>query len=520
MSKRFFQQQFPFGGVSENRSFHGQPPGTCVDAQNVRGYDPLTGRSRGAQRSGLSKYLSAQHAGGANPIQDLTSIVYAVAASESATAVNWRNIKRVAVCNGTVQTFTSSSFSTPTSGSSALSASAPRIFSAPLADRLYFADGTSQKFYNLSTDTVSTWSPSPGSLPGTTYKHKLIERWRARIVLSGVRDDPHNWFMSAVDNADDFEYSPATTVETQAVAGNNSEAGEVGDVINAMCPYSDDTLIFFGDHTVWQLTGDPVAGGRIDLVSDITGSSWGRPWTKAPDGAIYFWGSRGGFYRLVPGGSIERLSSDRIDERFADVDIEDVLVTMAWDDRTQGVHIMITPLTAAATTHYYWDARNNAFWPDKFSSTNHDPIAIYLFDGDDPTDRVTMMGTRNGYINKWDTDADDDDGEDIDSYVWIGPIKLDQNLTFRLDEIQLILGENSDHVRVEIYVGNTAEQAYNAGVAFSGSMVQGRNYSMRPSRRGHAAFIRLVNDEPDSFWSFESMNIGLTPYGRGPQRVR
>ena len=468
------------------------------------------------------RYPTDRHAGGANIIQDLTSIVYAVDAAYAATAVNWRNIKRVAVCNGTVETFTTSGFTTPTNGSGALNASAPRIFSAALFDRLYFADGTSTKFYNLTTNTVSTWTASSGSLPDDgTYKPRLVELWGGRIVLSGLPKDPHNWFMSAMNNADNWDYSPSTTVETQAVAGNNSNAGKVGDIINCMIPYSDDLLIFGCDHSIWQLSGDPMSGGRIDRISDMTGMSFGRPWAKTPGGAIYFWGSRGGVYRMLPGGQPERLSADRIDERLSTVDIENVLVTMSWDDRTQGLHIFISPLTAAATTHYYYDARNDAFWPDQFGSTSHDPIAVHLFDGDDPADRSLILGGRDGYIRKIDVTADDDDGEDIDSYVFIGPVKLTQNRSFRVDEIQVLMGDNSDGARLELYVGNTVEGAFNStSVAYeTDRLVAGRNRSIRPRRRGHAAFIKIANDLPDSHWSYESMNIGLTPYGLNSQRI-
>jgi len=519
MGTQLFQQAFPFKGINENYSFHGQPPGTCADALNVRAYDPDTGRSRGAQRAGLSKYLSGQHTGGTKTIQDLTSLVFVVAAAEVATTINWRNIKRVAVCNGSVQTFTTSAFATPTSGSGALSSLANKIFSAPMFDKLYFADGVNEKLYNLTTDAVAAWTASSGSLPGTTYKPRLIELWHGRIVCSGVRDDPHNWFMSAVGDADNWNYSPATTVETQAIAGNNSTAGKVGDVINTMIPYNDDLLIFGCDHSIWQLTGDPVAGGRIDRISDITGMSFGRPWAKTPDGAIYFWGSRGGLYRMIPGSAPERISADKIDERFADVDIENVMVSMVWDDRTQGLHVFISPLTAAAATHYYYDARNDSFWADSFASTNHNPITVDLFDGDDPTDRVVLLGGMDGYIRKIDVAADDDDTEDIDSYVVIGPVKLAQNMSFRLDEIQVLLGENSDAAKLEVYVGNTVEQAYNSTQVFEANLVAGRNPSKRPRRRGHAAYIKILNDDPDSKWSYESMNVSLTPYGRNAQRI-
>ena len=49
---------FPLKGVSEASSYGKQPEGTTPDALNVRGYDPRTGRARGAQRSGTVKHLT------------------------------------------------------------------------------------------------------------------------------------------------------------------------------------------------------------------------------------------------------------------------------------------------------------------------------------------------------------------------------------------------------------------------------------------------------------------------------
>lgn len=52
--------RFPDRGVNEMHAFSKQRPNTTRDAQNTRGHDPETGRNRGAQRAGLSKYLADQ----------------------------------------------------------------------------------------------------------------------------------------------------------------------------------------------------------------------------------------------------------------------------------------------------------------------------------------------------------------------------------------------------------------------------------------------------------------------------
>ena len=65
--KRLF---FPFGGLSDNESFGDQVEGTSRDAVNVRGFDPSTGRMRGGQRSGLTKFTPTRLA--SSPVRGQT----------------------------------------------------------------------------------------------------------------------------------------------------------------------------------------------------------------------------------------------------------------------------------------------------------------------------------------------------------------------------------------------------------------------------------------------------------------
>lgn len=51
-----FELPFPLGGLNDNIAQSKQPSGTTGEAVNVRGQDPVTGRIRGAQRSGLTKF--------------------------------------------------------------------------------------------------------------------------------------------------------------------------------------------------------------------------------------------------------------------------------------------------------------------------------------------------------------------------------------------------------------------------------------------------------------------------------
>lgn len=102
-----FLLPWPFKGINENWAYSNQPESTCIDAQNVRSYEPRDGRNRGGQRAGSSKVLSTR-VNGALPGQDLNSVVYTSAAATydelSTPLVDWTadpgsttNMKAVAV---------------------------------------------------------------------------------------------------------------------------------------------------------------------------------------------------------------------------------------------------------------------------------------------------------------------------------------------------------------------------------------------------------------------------------------
>lgn len=503
------QLRWPYSGLEVDRSFHGQSPDTTPDALNVRNYDCTTGRSRGAQRPGLSRWISAQ-VNGANPVQNLIHIATLQDVASSLTAQNIRTLKLLAVAGGSIYRDNAGAWTVLTAGTGVLDANQPTVFSAVLDGIAYYVDGTSYIKATAATNTAATWTASPGTLPtNSSNTARLICTWRRRIVLAGVATDGHNWFMSASGDPLDFDYTPEPQRETQAVAGNQHVSGECPDVITGLFPWSDDLLLMFGDHSIWQMTGDPMAGGRLDAVSEQIGGAWGRPFCKAPDNRLYFVSSRGGFYRLTMGEGLQRISERRIESKLDSVDLNTTVVRLFWDDKLQEVGIILTPLTATATTHYAWDSRNGpdgmgAFWPDRYASTDLDPVCVHVYDGDDPDDRVVLVGCKDGRVRKRDYAADDDDGHAIDSYVWFGPLKADNLECLRLNEVEVTLAQDSDPVQMDVFTGGTAEAAFNNPSVFQAILHEGRNRSLWVRRSGNAIYLRLRQQTLNRFWAFEA----------------
>jgi hypothetical protein len=501
--------RFPLSGISEHEAYTAQWDGTCVDARNMRGYDPRTGRARGGQRAGHSRYLSSAITG--NAVQHITH--YSGSAAYSGTGASTRTTTAIAVAGGTIKTFTSSSATTSTNGSGALSSTFPWIDSAILFGIVYFVDGVNAKKLTVSTNTVSAWTASAGTFPSNGADlPRLICTWRSRVVQSGISSDAHNWFMSKVGDATNFDYAPSLTTTADAVAGNNALAGQCQDIITALIPYRDDLLWFGGDHSIWQMTGDPSEGGRLDLISDSTGIAFGQAWCKDPAGVVYFFGSRGGLYGMVPQAAPQLLSGKRIQNRMAKIDLSTTKVHLAWDDRQQAVMIYCTPVDGSAATHYVYDTRAQAFWLDSFSTDSENPLCSHVFDGDTPGDRCLLLGSVGGYVNKIDVDALSDVTTAIDSYVWLGPFQGNSGL-LKLRETRIALGENSNPVYVNIHRGGSPEAAFGSTAFNSFRHDPDIEVARTMGATGAAIYLKVGNKTVGESWSYESGQVRFEQTG-------
>lgn len=423
----------------------------------------------------------------------------------------------LAVSNGTIKTGSSGAgaWATPTGGSSALSTSARWVIGAAALNRVLLTDGLVYKSYNVLTDTVSTWAATDGGeIP---RRGRLLCIWNGRAVVAGSETDPHNWAMSEVGNFDGWNFYPPVPTPTMAVIGNNSRAGLVPDVVTALMPWNDDLLGFGCDHSIYRMTGDPAAGGQMDLVTDVTGVAWGQAWCKDPIGNLWFFGSRGGLYRWSPGGLPERVSTSKIDDRLRDIDLSTNRVLLEWNDEDKCVHIFVTPYAGGATTHYAYDAVGDAFWADGFPDTMN-PTATCVIDGDAPGDRALLLGDGStGYIRKWDSAASDDDGTAIQSYAVIGPIMpTGLGVESKMTDMVAVVGSGSGTVNYDTYGSESPEFGSAGSAVLTGTWTAGRNDHVWGRTRGHALFVKVgrYGSIAAGRWRFESLAARFAAGGR------
>lgn len=500
---------FPVKGLSERLGFSVQEPLTTVDCQNVRAWDPSTGRMRGASRPGHAKYLSSQP-NGTNPIQWMDQVT--VSSAVSGTSV--RTQYKLAVVNGSVYSFTSSTATQATNGSGALTTS-PFVMGAELFGVVYFADGTNEEQWTASTNTCATWTASAGSLPVSgSNRPRLICTWRGRIVLAGIVGDGHNWFMSRQGDATDFDYTQEDPQAAVSGNGGSEPLGKMPDVITALIPISDDLLLVGGDHSIYRFTNDPAAtGGDIDLVTDKIGIAFGTAWCRDPAGNTYFFASRGGLWRLNADLSLERLS-DAVEERLASVNLAATKVTLEWDDRQQCVLIYLTPTADSAGTHFAYDVRNGAWWRDAFATNGHQPYSVRAFDGDAVGDRVVILGCKDGYLRQVSYTGKNDDDAAIASYVFLGPIVTKGGGAFRMNELLLELGSSSNDVTYTVHPGKGAAAAYAATAKVTGTWTSSRTKPERQFAAGSHVYVKLANSTLSRSWQYEGGEAVLMEMGR------
>lgn len=525
---------FPSAGISLLRAYLSQRPlpmpsgeygRTCRHAINCRAYEPGTGRRRGGSRSGLSRWIDTPVVQGWL-IQHLGVIVgsgYPPPGGDMQTSQSGRVVTAVAISQGRLYianagdtSWTAVSNST---GQSTIVNFTGLIRSTSLNQKMYFVDGARYSYYDPATNTAHRWSPTNGTMPVDEdgRSARLITTWRGRIVLSGLPGDAHNWFMSAVSDPLDWNYLPETFTAASPVAGTNSNLGIVGDMITCLIAYSDDRLIFGGDHSIYMMQGDPAAGGQLDLVTNSIGMAWGEPYAMDPFGAVYFVSNQCGIYRMMPGEKPQRISQ-QIEQILRTYNTGEMTIRCMWNDADQGLHVFFTWTAAPAeTTHFFWEMRSGAWWMDRFANKNHNPLCCVTFDGNLPDDRVCLLGSWDGVVRYFDSAATTDDGKKIESSVVIGPISTKDLDDLVFKEIQAVLGEESGDVTYEVYVGPTAEIALTRDPVKTGTWTAGRGTTSPVRRAGRALYVRLSSDEP---WAMEQIRAVVAGTGRVRRRVK
>ena len=429
-----------------------------------------------------------------------------------------RGYRRFAVSAGTIKTWEPGdlALTTPSNGSGALDMLPRKVVWTDLYGQVFFSDGINRKLLDARTNRVAEWVAKKGKLQD---RIEQMATWRSRIVIVDA-DDPHNWRMSRLGDAFDWDEEPSELTAEQPISGNNPKAlGRLPEPITAIIPLTKERCLFGCQSSIHVTLGDPMAvflggyGGRvIDLLTDEQGLAPGVAYTKDPDGNVYMLGSYGALLRMPPGGGFPQdLSSNRIRARLESLDFSAYHIALVWDYVAAGLHVLLLPygLTGGDRDHWFWEAHTGKWRDGEFGSFmpmrwGFQPSAVAQFSGDTAADRVIVMGGEDGYLRKIDRLADNDDGAPIYSFFTSGPHHTGAlGLDMAIDASTLELKRG--WAEYELFAGNTSTMP--AFPYASGRVDEGLNPTLLKVARGKYVWARLSNADADHSWAYERGSV-------------
>jgi hypothetical protein len=367
------------------------------------------------------------------------------------------------------------------------------------------------KYYDSANDTLNLYKATDGK-GDPPHGCTILTVYRDRITAGGDPDYPGVWFMSRQGDPFDWDYGSFDQQAATASIAANSETGGLPAPVTAMAPISEDYLIIGARSELYVLRGDPMVAGQLDNLSQSNGVLDLYAWCGAPDGSWYYM-SRDGLYRL-PGGPLsvpQPVSRTRLPRELTDIDTNLFFVNMEYDVRDQLIYIFVTPRTAGLSVQWTLEIANGAFWLEQFPVSAHRPTALVY----NPSSNMVLLGSTDGYIRRFDSAFENDDGTDFSSHIAIGPVRLAaQGMEGMVVELSAVLDHFSGDVTWVLHVG---DQEFGVSQAATGTWGPNSNYIDRPNARGRVAYV-IISGTPGSRWAMEV--VELVRRTIGPYRKR
>jgi len=449
----------PLGGLNNDTARIAQPANTTIDCRNVFPYG-RDFRSRIASRPGTTAYsLTTRGAGTVKLFMQVSSVSGGVI----------------------VQT---------------MYAVAGSIGAGAGKGHLYYVNGGVIKEDNASLAATA------GSVP-TTYAGVVVHR--NRLIAYGP---DHQWAASKVDDYGNWDYADKTSARAHRhtdIIYNAS--GSAADPILTAIPWTNDLLVYAGDHSLWALRGDLAMGGRVDLLSNGIGILGPSAWTIDPQGSLWIVGT-GGIYR-GSGGSFQPMNVGHYSAYFQSINRSTNTTSCAWDRDRNGLWIF-----SAGKDSLFFSVRDQGFWP---MSLGTGITAAGVFDGPASTDRQVLFSDAGNIRSISTNSLTDVGGGDVAGYIYLGPfMPVGPDEQAVLKETVLTLSDQNSGVDYVLQAGNSPYQAYNAPTATaSGSLLTAasRQARIRSRLRGTCFYLKLSNPS-GAFFEFDNGSMTFSRAGR------
>jgi hypothetical protein len=368
------------------------------------------------------------------------------------------------------------------------------------------------------------WTVYPGGTSGAMPEKAYLGcLYRGRCVLSGNPNYPYQWYMSRQANPWDWAY---TANDAQSpVAGQDADAGEMGDIITALIPYSDEYLIFGCINSIWVLKGDPAEGGTLQEVDLTKGIFGARSWCFDGDRNLYFASSSGIHVLPVGFNPIKNITKSVLPNIFTDLSVNSDThrVLLGYDPIRDGVLITITTLATGANICYYYDIAKKGFFPESYPDSCG-VYSMFYYNAVDPTYSGLLLGSTDGFIRTHDDSSKNDESTNssvaIDANVLLPIIETPDNTNkVKLVSTTVVLSggassgtySDSNSATIEVYTGNSAEEvleSFNDGdTPLQSDVVTGPGKANRIRNRatGNAIAINIKNNTAGESFSIENI---------------
>ncbi len=329
----------------------------------------------------------------------------------------------------------------------------------------------------------------------------LLVRFGGRLALSGFTPSPNNWFLSKINDVDDWV--PGSTPD-DAVAGNLSTKFSIpGEPIIALIPMAESGLLFAGRHTMTYLSADPVfdTQARMIELSRSVGIVSAKAWCVSDSQTVYIM-AQDGLYRVRPNEfqvtQSGRITGGRLDSFFQSQKFDKLNCSLGFDPEIQNIYCIMSRIDLpSSSTHLVYSQATDSFWAIRTGWTDFQaPSCIGEFPFGDARSPVLALGSTSGYLGWFDrnltsgvdgqaatgykgagspfvVDNDEAAAQKIVSSLTIGPVVSpnlsqvmlrDMRVELTMDEPQEVGDFNTPNVRLtgpflSILSGQTAEEA-------------------------------------------------------------
>jgi hypothetical protein len=340
----------------------------------------------------------------------------------------------------------------------------------------------------------------------------LIANHFDRIILAGDYDNPHALYGSRSGNP--FDWDITAQDGGSAFDSSGLVSGHIGEPPTSLISHSRDCLIVGCTDSLYSMVGDPMAGGQVYILSPTSAPLMQSAWCQTDSGATFYLG-REGLYMIEPGcatSAPRNVTRGVIPDDLIGMDPDNNKVSLGYDGRFGGIHVCINGSSSSYPDFNYfytWPNSQNpqgAFFPEEFSFGAVDLCINVRSELDDTRTGLTML---IGGGSKAFTKSVTQESEAFNSHVWIDLGDMGDPVTEgMLDELSIILSENSADLDYELKVGSSAQEAYNGNVKYDGTWKRQKyNYKIRPRLRGTHAWIKLKSQGSGSTqrWAIEDI---------------